>query len=289
MNDSIPANHAPRQRAQFTMRTFFVAAVLVSLFATAAALPGPEAKVVAIAFLVWLTFAGIYWTFRGIGPLVALPVGTVVAGIVMGLTLPVVLEVGRAPGMHRSDVWMAIPAAFGWGVLFSIFVTVSGVIRFVGRRLKRRLSGLQMTAFPRGDEPRMSPLTFAVGVVLVRLLVSAILIAAPNSLERYIDVKFAAISLLVDAPLVPLVVGVFCPSPPASSQTFILATAPLYLPLYAVTAGIAGATRNWILRSRELFHGPIPPPPVPEPEQASSTPEQTGPAELECPPTRPID
>ena len=60
---NLPSNDPPRRRIQFTVRTFFAAAFLISLFTAAAKLPDIAARIAALLLLAGLTFVGLYRTF----------------------------------------------------------------------------------------------------------------------------------------------------------------------------------------------------------------------------------
>lgn len=238
--NNLPSTVAPRHRVQFTVRTFFGAAFLVSLFAAAAALPAKEAEIAAITFLVWLTFAGLYWVVGGTGPLVALPVATVVLATTWMLSVPFVNY------RLQVELWIAVSAAFAWGVLFSLVVVLSRVLLYAGRRLRGGHSCATHSQSPLrvNVEPALSALRLARHVLFTRLFLSVILgIAAVVFMwhPRWVQKILAVVSLVIDLPLAPLIVVVFYPHrPPDSNLVFLLVTAVFYCPLYAGTGWALG-------------------------------------------------
>jgi hypothetical protein len=229
----LPGSDPPRRPVQFTVRTFFGAAFLISLFGAAAKLPSVEAKIIAITFLAWLTAAGLYWTLGATGPLLALPVGTVVLGVVWGMTLVFVM----LSDLQGLGVWVAVPIAFGWGIVFSIIVVLSRALGYVSRRVRSRLWGESK------QRPILSAWEVARQVLFTRLLLSVLLVIGAILSAWYPlwpNRDFDIISLLIDMPLAPIVIGFLYPSPPDSSLVFILVTALLYCPLYAGTGWMLG-------------------------------------------------
>lgn len=195
------------RRVQFTVRTFFVAAVLISLFAAVAQSPTDRTRSTALVFL-WLTFAGIYWTFRSTSLLVALFAGTVVSAALLGLPY---LLIRLYVGFIRLyiDHHFAIPIddvkfvshSLHWGAIFSLLVLLS---RPVGR-IRQWITGQFSYALrQRSSLCCAKPaLTFAVDLLLTRVLLSAILLATRNLFPW--EVLRSWISLfLLDSPLGPL-------------------------------------------------------------------------------------
>lgn len=243
MSDNLPTIDRPRHRhrVQFTIRTFFGAAFLVSLFGAAAALPTTATKVSAIAFLVWLTVAGLYWLVDGKGPLVALPVGAMVSFICWSIAL-----LFDTPDDIRRDGrwWIAVPVALAWGVVLSIIVVLSRILGYAGRWLRGRLwrgFASQSTSYQE-VMPALSATAVAGQILIARLALSGILAVGGNLILWYPlweSESLASVSLLIDLPCIPIVIA-FCPSPPKSSLLFILITAVLFCPLYAATGWLIG-------------------------------------------------
>ncbi len=236
---------APRlRRAQFTIRTFFAAAVLVSCFGVAAHLPGEAAKAIGLTFLASLTFAGLYWTFRGTGPLVALPVGTAVALIVQGLAFPFI------DGMHLKDIWLVVVTSFVWGIAFSVVVVLSRLLwhltRWLAGWLKRRPD--EELPSDRNAILVIRPSSYVKYVVLTCLLLAMFIVLAAFVLACYSkDALFVpfVLSMCLDLPLFQLAVEIHGPIGPTYSSTseiigFIALTSVVACPLHAGSNWIVG-------------------------------------------------
>lgn len=242
MTSDRPNDRSPRRRVQFTVRTFFVAAVLVSLFAAAASEPAREVRIFALTLLAWVTFAGLYWTLRWTGPLVALPVGTLLLGLLWGIQL----LFGVPEDIRHTGIWGSISVAFAWGILFSLLVGLSRMIRWLRGWLKGRFWGRRQgqSPFRQDATPAQLRLGYAGYLLFTRVVIAVLLLSASILIDREwrsMGALPASISLLVDMPVAPLVIGVFYPSAPDSSVVFLLATAPLSCPLYAGAGWIVGA------------------------------------------------
>ena len=196
-----------------------------------------------MTFLASLTFAGLYWTFRGIGPLVALPVGTAMALIVLGLSFPFI------NGMRLKDIWIFVPPSFVWGIVFSGVVVLSRGLR----RLTRRWTGW-FRRRRRGESPCDAeatcvtrPLAYVKYVVFTRLLLAVFILLAAFvlacSLKDVVFVPFL-VSACLDLPLIPLAYEVYTPVGPNQTSValilFILVTSVVALPLHAGNSWIVG-------------------------------------------------
>lgn len=235
------ANHPrstdpPRRRVQFTVRTLIGAAFLISLFGAASALPSVEANVTATAFLVWVTFARLYWTLGAAGPLVALPVGTLVSAICWSLALLFVVPFE----IRHAGVWTTMPTALGWGILFSLILVLSRILGYMTKRLRGRLWRMFDSRAPSRQEAKhvLSAWGVARDVLFTRLLLSGLLAIQATLIPPYSGLP-VLISVLLDIPLFPITALVY-PSPPDAALVFLLVMAVLYCPLYAATGWIVG-------------------------------------------------
>ncbi len=238
MANHLPSIDPPRRRVQFTVRTLIGAAFLISLFGAASALLTEEAKLTAIALLVWVTFAGLYWTLGAAGPLVALPVGTMVSATCWSLTF-VFGAIGGISPFYVAGV--TVPMAFGWGILFSLILVLSRILGYTIERLRSRLSRVL------GRRPRLrqeakhvlSAWGVARNVLFTRLLLSGLLAiqAIFFPLSGPLWALPVTISVYLDTPLFPIFILL---SFSGSALLFLLVMAVLYCPLYAGTGWIVG-------------------------------------------------
>jgi hypothetical protein len=215
---------------------FFGAAFLISLFGAAAALPAGKAKTTAISFLVWLTVAGLYWIVGGIGPLVALSVGTVVSGTCWALTFLV------APSaVMLSIIWEVVPMSFVWGIVFSVIVVLSRILWHVARWARGRLRS--QSPFCQDAKPVLSAWGVARQIVFTRLFLSMLLVLAAIIVPWCPWWAYPIprdTSRLIDSPLEPIIVSFFPDLFGSSNPRFILLTPVLYCPLYAGTGWLLG-------------------------------------------------
>ena len=238
MANHLPSTDPPRRRVQFTVRTLIGAAFLISLFGAAQALPTEEAKLTATAFLVWVTFAGLYWTLGATGPLVALPVGTMVSAICWSLTLLFVVPFE----IRQAGVWTTVPTALGWGILFSLILVLSRILGYMTKRLRGRRWRMFGSRAPLRQEAKhiLSAWGVARAVLFTRLILSGLLaLAIQATLIPHYSGLPVLISVLLDIPLFPITTLVY-PSPPDAALVFLLVMAVLYCPLHAGTGWIVG-------------------------------------------------
>lgn len=119
-------------RVQFTMRTFFVAALWISaVFAAGKSFP-PQAAVVCIALLVVIGFYGVYHILQANCAKIAIPLGTLT--MLAGCAPLPFLDV-HTIGDPLSLVFVVV---VGWGVLFSIIVGVTRAAVLRVRRTKKK-------------------------------------------------------------------------------------------------------------------------------------------------------
>lgn len=243
------APRSRRRRVQFTVRTLFAAMVLVSLFGAAGHLPG-MAKEIAIVFLAWLTFAGLYWTFGGIGPLVALPVASAVACTLLIVTIPL--------SERGEGIWEAVPIAcdlgIGWGIVFSIIVIFSRVLRLVIRWFAGRFgSGSRGRSVNRHDAtPAWSALRYA-GYILLTMVLIDVVLFLPTAVLPITGVLFSIRATLY----LPLMIGLLG----RGYHPLVFAAAVFAFPLYAGVGWIVGfivarITRRQILADVAIAEGP---------------------------------
>ncbi len=121
----------PRRPIQFTVRTFFAAAVLISLFAAAAKLPTEESRICGLTFLAWLTAVGFVRIIGARLPLIALLAAPMVLAAGWMLSLPSMPTGGRS----EIEGWMVLPGASVWGIAISIVVTLAAGLAWLGKRL----------------------------------------------------------------------------------------------------------------------------------------------------------
>ena len=224
----------PRPRpVQFTVRTFLAAAVLVSLFAAAAAIPKEEVRVCGLALLVWLTLAGLYHILRKPGLITALTVAPVV------LAIGWLLSLSTFASMRHQEVkfWMVVPFAVEWAVVVSLLLALASGLRRLAGRLRRnpfRALGASPFASP-APADALPAWKVAAGLLGVRLAVAGPFIAAGILLPPQMVETVLVLCLAVDTPLVPLLVNILYPSPPSTSTGFLLLATALSCPVYALT------------------------------------------------------
>jgi len=222
-SDPQPTESGERRRpVQFTVRTFFAAMVLVSLFGAAAAIPGYEFGVCVIAFLVWLGFAGLYRTLRSTTLFAALVVAPMVVAISWLLSL-----ITLASTRLQAEVWMMVPFALEWAVVVSLLLALTSGL---GRLAGRLTSPAPADALPAWK--------VAAGLVGMRLAVAGVLIAV----DLLMSFRFADTVLVlcvgVDAPLAPLLLSI--PHRPGPYTGFLLLATALSCPVYALTGWLIG-------------------------------------------------
>lgn len=152
-------------------------------------------------------FAGLYWTFGAIGPLVALPVGTTVAGVLLGLTVPFV-EIARQDGM-----WVVVPLSFIWGLVFSMIVVLSRGLWRLARWwtdwLNRRRGG--DLPFDRDATLVIRPSAYVKYVLSTRFLLAAFILMTGFVVALYSSdaiVVPCIISAHLDVTLIPMALGI---------------------------------------------------------------------------------
>jgi len=246
-SDPRPTESGERRRpVQFTVRTFFAAMVLVSLFGAAAAIPGYEFRVCVIAFLVWLTFAGLYRTLRSTTLFAALVVAPMVVAISWLLSLSTL-----ASTRLQAEVWMMVPFALEWAVLVSLLLALTSGLgglagRLRGNRFRALGASLLTSPAPADALPAWK---VAAGLVAMRLAVAGVLIPVDVLVSfRFVDTVFV-LCLGVDAPLAPLLLILSYPL--RTSTDFLLLATALSCPVYALTGWlIAVAAGRWSRRRR---------------------------------------
>ena len=252
-----PAREAapPRRPIQFTVRSFFAAAVLVSLFAAAAELPAWKPRICVLAFLAWLTAAGFFRTIRARSPLVALALAplVLVAGWILSIPLP------HMSGRTRSEIelWMILPGALFWGIEISIAVMLATGLAWLGRRLGIR-SGRGPRDSPYLDRRARVPSPaweLAVAMVSVRLVLSGIqtVVSALVSRQSGAWETTLGAAFLIDGPLAPLFFAIY-PSPPQTARGMIVVTTALGVPLYAAMGWLIGRVA-WAGRAAATVQG----------------------------------
>jgi hypothetical protein len=231
----------PRRPVQFTVRTFFAAAVLVSLFAATAKLPAEKPRICVLAFLAWLTAAGFYRTIGARRPLVTLALAplVLVAGWILSIPLPPMSSQIRS----EMELWMILPGAFVWGIELSIVVMLATGLAWLGGRLgmgigRRARQPPSSARRARGWSPAWK---LAALMLLLRLALSGIQTVVTALVSRSSSTWEAALgaAFLIDGPLAPFYYALY-PSPPQTARGMILVTTALGVPLYAAMGWLIG-------------------------------------------------
>ena len=202
----------PHNPWQFTPRAFFGAAVLLSLFYSAATMLEDDVQVAAIAGLAWLTLGVVYHHFRAIGSLVALGLGTGVLWVIWGTYFTESLFPGDWPSWEPEYVYGLAAGGFVWGCLFSILMTI---VAAVESRVTPRFNWTPRTlATARPIEPSLYfpslGIRLAVGLVVAHsiLITGALLLLLAAALTDYqeeLGSLASSLVVLIDLPVAPFV------------------------------------------------------------------------------------
>jgi len=245
----------PRRPIQFTVRTFFAAAVLISLFAAAASLPNEESRICGLTFLAWLTAAGFFRIIGARLPLITLVLAPLVLAAGWMLSLPSMPVHGRA----RSEIegWMVLPGASVWGIALSIVVIVAMRLAWLGRRIGigSFRGARQPPASAWRTRLRSPAWELAVAMVFLRLVLSGIQTVVTAMVPRRMGAWEAALgaAFLIDGPSTPFYYSLY-PSPPQTAGGMILVTTALGVPLYAAMGWLIGQLA-WVLRAAATLQG----------------------------------
>jgi hypothetical protein len=190
------AGTTTRRPFQFTVRTFFAAASLISLlFAAIQNLEGwPRAN--AVLLLVWLAVAGVYFLLQAPRPLLGLCLAPVTLTALWCMLLGVVL-VDLA---HQRQVFFArslMACAFGWGVVLSIAV---GFASSVCWKRSGLLPGKPGSKWPASVRPPI----LARRMTVVRMGVTPLLVVLVIALPSHLLWLVVFVLCILDAPFAPL-------------------------------------------------------------------------------------
>jgi len=108
---------------QFTVRTFFAAAVWLALLLAAVKTLKEGALATAVALLAWIAFGELYRRFRAIGPLVALAGGPMLLLAVWCVVLFATQSPWDGNEVLPPVRWFQI-YALGWGIALSLIVAI---------------------------------------------------------------------------------------------------------------------------------------------------------------------
>jgi hypothetical protein len=242
------------------MRTFFVAALWVSLFATVAQLPGEEARITACVFVGWLGVAGIYWTFRARNALAALVVGPIALATIWTASLPFISE-----ALTADFLLIAFASGLIWSGVLSVIVLMSRGLGSLYRRLVRK-----------GNLAASPVREMAIGLAAMRILIAGLgfLAALLVTGTRHADLLLSC-SLVVDGPLIPIVIDTIFRHEPDTPYGFLILMTLLGTPMYFVLGWVIGriASRGQVK--------PLPPPEVSTKGNAKDRCDSTEPLESE--------
>jgi hypothetical protein len=127
----------PYKPYQFTVRTFFAAAIWLSLLFAAIKTLDEVPLATAVLALVWIAFVELYRRFRATRAMVALCGGPVLLLVIWWVVLMEV-ESPWKKGVLPPASWF-FSYAFGWGIALSVVVVIErGIDRWRLRRARRR-------------------------------------------------------------------------------------------------------------------------------------------------------
>lgn len=207
-SDSIAEPQKPYKPHQFTVRTFFAAAVWLSLLLTAInTLEDEGALGTAVALLAWIAFAELYRRFRATRAMVALCGGPIVLLVIWSAVL-------MAIGSHGGRVLPPVPwfpaFALAWGMVLSVVVAIERAVdRWVlGRFLRRRNSSRSEGSGDSLPAPRSVRLRCAAMLVLIHTMLGLValwMLLGPRR-PRYSDFQVLGLAVvaIVDLPILPV-------------------------------------------------------------------------------------
>jgi hypothetical protein len=244
-----------RKPYQFTVRTFFAAAVWLSLLLAAVKTLQNGAMATAVAFLAWIAFGALYRRFRAVGPLVALGGGPVLLLMVWGVVLT--LTGARSHGVEVLPPvsWFLI-YAFAWAVALSLAVVIErGVERLLRRRACRaRRHDAGEAASGAGGEHLSGQLRCAAILLGMHTLVALTGLAGSVRTSYELAIVLPVI-VVVDLPVVPLYILMVPAAFGSDYRLFFLASLVVGGAFYAVVGLAIPPVVDWIrnrgTRSRE--------------------------------------
>jgi len=241
-NDPDAVEHIarPHNPFQFTVRTFFGAALWISLLMTAVkTFKNEELLATAVLLLVWIAFAELYRRFRAIGPLAALA-----GGPIFLLMVWCIVCVATVSSPNRDELLPPVSGFFAyalvWGIVLSLVVVIERAInRWIIRRGQRR-----RTPDPSGSPGDPLPLRSsgelrcAVSLLSIHTVFAIVAIALSLAMNEPAGSVGAAMVVILDLPIVPVYILISALDWPDDILNFALASLVLGGALYAV-AGLA--------------------------------------------------
>lgn len=242
---------------QFTVRTFFAAAVWLALFLAAVTTLEETALGTAVALLAWIAFGELYRRFRAVGPLAGL-----IGGPVFLLAVWIVILIAKPLLPHARYLLPDLSAfpvyAFSWGIALSVWVAL---VAFIERRLlprPRARGEVDADSASRGSGEIVASSPFRYGATLFLVHTASALVALALSHLGPGEPSVAAmlLQMALDLPIVPvyiMMIGAFAEAPQNVAKMSLMSLAlggALYAALgFALRSGI-NRVRNKAARRR---------------------------------------
>ena len=217
-NDARHTDPAGKSRSpyQFTIRTFFAAAVWISLLFAAIEMLEDWLEGTAILLLAWIAFGELYRRFRAAGPLLALGGGP--------LLLLVIWCIWLIPSQYAVDGSEPLPPSTGfavyallWGIVLSLLVAVgrkieSWLTSWAGRHAERNLQTQTISSQLLGIS---QPARFAAILASIHTVLSVgalLTVGASFALfgrNAIPEAIVLVVAFLLDMPILPLFILIF--------------------------------------------------------------------------------
>ncbi|MFH1268700.1 MAG: hypothetical protein ABIK89_23495 [Planctomycetota bacterium] len=242
-NDPDAVEHVgrPHNPFQFTVRTFFGAALWVSLLLSAVKTLKDEVLATAVLLLVWIAFAELYHRFGAIGPLAALAGGPIFLLMVWGI-----VYVATVFSPNRDELLPPVSGFFAyalvWGIVLSLVVVIERAIdRWIIRRGQRRRTP-NPSGLP-GDPPPLrssGELRRAVSLLSIHTVFALLAIVLSLATDEPAGAGGAAMVVILDLPIVPVYILISALDWPDDMVNLALTSLVLGGALYAVAGWAVG-------------------------------------------------
>ncbi len=190
---------------QFTVRTFFAAAVWLALLLGAVKTLEEGALATAVAVLAWIAFGELYRRFRAIGPLVALGGGPILLLAIWCLVLFATQSPWDGNRVLPPVRWFQI-YALGWGIVLSVVVAFQQRVgRWLAGRADRRRNRTRTGNTGDPLRPRFPSRLRSAAMWLAIHTVLALVAMAVSCVDNDpANVAGVLIVFVIDVPVVPV-------------------------------------------------------------------------------------
>lgn len=236
-----------RTPLQFSVRSFFVIALVLSLYLGAIKGLTGWNLFLALSILTWLTWGAVLVRFRAMRPLLAMAIGPVLLALCWAASMAVI-DSGGELGAFEPITLITVAFALSWGCAVSLFVILAAGLEHWTRCLSLRPAPCEKKRLPCGPgAPPRSWIRFALVAAVVRIGFSAAVWPAAFSGREWVRWIAYATNFILDMPYVPLFMDcVQEPSTFGESVHFVISTGICGAALYAMLGAlVARASGFW--------------------------------------------